>query len=102
MLIQILVEDDLRAGIISDAHRFIFEYKDSVSSSKVAAAQRAWHITSAAITRLEGEELELRMKWDQISRGNAVSIGDIVAVDGDAYLCQPGGWERTSLGLAKK
>lgn len=95
MNIQILIEDSLRAGLQNQAHRFAFEYEDTVSSSDSEAAERAWRITNGAINRLTGEDLELRLKWEAQHVGNVLSTGDVVMVDGRAYSCTPSGWRRT-------
>lgn len=97
MNIQVLIDDDLRAGIQHRAHRFAFEYEDTVSAGDSEATERAWRITNGAINRLAGEDLDLRLRWESIHHGNTISAGDVVVVDGRAYACTPSGWRKTTI-----
>ena len=70
------------------AHRLAFFYEDSVSKSARSASERAWRITNAAINRLEGEELQLRLQFESVAPGQALSVGDMVKVDGATMICE--------------
>jgi hypothetical protein len=67
-------------------------YADTQSNTKQEAAERAWHITNGANTLLEGDDLLLRTRWEALHPGMAVSVNDIVIVDGIKLKCLPGGW----------
>ena len=93
MNVEVLVRNDLCRPAVGQSNVVIrFVYVDRVSDSHRAACDRAWRITSAAIMRLDGEDLEIRMKWESVARGLTVSVGDVVVVDGVKYRCTPGGW----------
>lgn len=70
------------------AHRLAFFYDDNESKSVRAASERAWRITNAAINRLEGEELKLRLQFESVAPGQALSVGDKVKVDGATMICE--------------
>ena len=67
-------------------------YEDTQSNTKQDAAQRAWHITNGANMLLEGDDLSLRTRWEALHPGIAVSVNDIVIVDGIKLKCLPEGW----------
>lgn len=93
MNVEIRVWNDLCRPVVGRSDVVIrFVYVDRVSDSHRAACDRAWRITSAAIMRLDGEDLEIRMKWESVAGGLTVSVGDVVVVDGVGYRCVPGGW----------
>lgn len=97
MKVEIFAEDDLWRSIsnpMKRQHRLVFSYEDTTSSSMRAAADRAWHITNGAIMRLNEEDLAIRLSWDETVPGLAVSVNDVVRVDGTPFRCTTNGWDR--------
>lgn len=56
------------------------------SSAGMDAAEEAFDLTNNPDRQDERERL--------YGRGRSVSVGDIVEVDGDAYLCESMGWSK--------
>lgn len=99
MMVQILLEDTMRTIVdgINGLHRFAFEYEDTTSATPINALTRAWRMTNGAIMRLNEEDLELRLRWEELHGGVTISVGDIVIVDNKPYECLPDGWTLTSI-----
>jgi hypothetical protein len=97
MNVEIWVLNDLKrlAGTQFDQYprELKFIYEDAESKNDAEAAERAWSITSAAINRLQGEELDLRLKWESVAAGLTLGVGDVVKIDTRSYVCQVSGFE---------
>lgn len=97
MKVQVYLENDLwrsSASPKSKKHLLVFEYQDDISKTAQEALNRAWHITSGAIMRLNPQDLEIRTRWEKILPGMVISVGDEVAVNSIRYRCLPKGWKK--------
>lgn len=74
------------------AHRLAFFYEDDESPNALAAAERAWRITNGAINRLEGGDLELRLQFESVAPGQALSVGDKVKFGEATLVCESVGF----------
>lgn len=95
--VEIWIEDDLQrfpGDRVTPERHLAFSYVDSASATPMEAVRRAWHITNGAIMRLDQEDLVLRQEWSVLAAGMAVSVGDVVRVDGAGWLCTTTGWDR--------
>lgn len=74
------------------AHRLAFFYEDDESPHVNLAAERAWRITNGAINRLEGKDLELRLQFESVAAGQALSVGDKVKIGETTLICESTGF----------
>lgn len=96
MRVELWIASDLsrlpNVAVSEYAHRLAFFYDDDESPNVHSAAERAWRITNGAINRLEGRDLELRMLFESVAPGQALSVGDRVKVGNTTVVCEPTGF----------
>ncbi len=73
--------------------KVVMTYQDRRSTSVAEALDAAWRICNAAPSKLTEAEARLRDVWDARAGGAALSVGDVVEVDGESWRCTPEGWE---------
>lgn len=73
----------------------ICSWEDWESRDQAEAADRAWWIANDHIGNLDGWRLAAREEFEMAAQGLTIGPGDIVVVEGEAFLCTESGMEPT-------
>jgi hypothetical protein len=97
MQVRIVVANTLACFADDDfVPEVVMAYRDRRSVTVTDALDQAWRICNAAHHRLDEAEQRLRAAWDACAGGLALSVGDVVEVDGNVFVCAPDGWSNHS------
>lgn len=74
-------------GLMDDTPRPRFAYDDRTSTTRQAAAERAFTIVNGSIHHLDEVDLELRRRFRALNPGVGLGVGDFVEVNGVKLRC---------------
>ena len=83
----------IHAGFGGDSNEVKFTYLDKSNSTPDSICERAFHMFNAPIEFLNQEDGLIAVAY-RTEKLRSLSVGDIVEIDGERWLCRPIGWQK--------
>ena len=83
----------IHAGFGGDPNEVKFTYLDKSNEVNEEICERAFHMFNAPMELLNEEDGMIAVAY-RTEKLRSLSVGDIVEVDGERWLCKPFGWQK--------
>ena len=83
----------IHAGFGGDPNEVKFTYLDKRNEVNEEICERAFHMFNAPMELLNEEDGMIAVAY-RTEKLRSLSVGDIVEVDGERWLCRPIGWQK--------